>query len=144
MANHPNRNPKTQAYTVRGIWPFPVDMLRHDDARAASEADQEIITRLSREYAEHCDDFKPVDVGLVREIAHKWSTPNFKRWESFGWRVVPESCPRICAPLPPPKPRRFSIDRDDGDRLFVIDAETGGSIRATDAMLERMAAALDK
>jgi hypothetical protein len=56
----------TQTYTVRGIWPFPLDMLRHDDAQATSKTDQELIDRLSREHAEHRDDFKEVEIRLVR------------------------------------------------------------------------------
>lgn len=55
-------------YTVTGFWPFPIDMLRRDDACAASEADQLLIDRLSKD---HTDDgfglSEPVSVNLVME-----------------------------------------------------------------------------
>lgn len=73
---------KQFTYTVRGSWPFPVDMLRHDIARAATDADQAIIDRLSADHAEGREDFRPVDIHLVAE-----SKPNTARWESFGWSV---------------------------------------------------------
>ena len=50
-------------YVVRGKWPFPLDMLRHDDSRAASKAEQEIIDKLSGEF---CPD--DVDIRCAFDI----------------------------------------------------------------------------
>ena len=74
--------PKTIAYTVRGIWPFPVDMLRHDYAVAATAEDKAEIERMSGTHAESREDFKARDIKLI--ALHK---PNTARWESFGWSV---------------------------------------------------------
>lgn len=70
------------AYTVEGSWPFPLDMLRHDDARAASEADQALIDRYSQEFAPDREVFQPVKINLVGP-----QRPNTARWESFTWSV---------------------------------------------------------
>jgi hypothetical protein len=76
-------------YTVRGVWPFPLDMLRHDDSAPASEDDRLVIQRLSGDYAPDAGAFKPVDIKLA--MVGSWSSfprPNTKRWKSFGWTVV--------------------------------------------------------
>ncbi|HTK34526.1 MAG TPA: hypothetical protein VL358_04460 [Caulobacteraceae bacterium] len=69
-------------YTVRGCWPFPLDMLRHDGSRAASAADQAMIDRLSAEHAPDRAAFEKVDINLSGP-----NKPNTARWESFGWSV---------------------------------------------------------
>jgi hypothetical protein len=83
--------------TVEGRWPFPEDMLRHDQARPATEDDALMIKLL-------CGDAIPGDreslvrvvrVTLVMESGDplpsrpqgRW-LPNDKRWRSFGWSVV--------------------------------------------------------
>lgn len=70
------------AYTVRGHWPFPTDMLRHDGSRAATPEDQAVIDRQSLEYAPDRDVFVDVEINLVGP-----NKPNTARWESFGWAV---------------------------------------------------------
>lgn len=74
--------PKEFAYTVRGIWPFPLDMLRHDGSRPAAPEDQEKIARYSADYAPDGDVFDPVEINLIGP--HR---PNTARWESFTWSV---------------------------------------------------------
>lgn len=74
--------PKEFAYTVRGHWPFPKDMLRHDGSRAATPEDQAVIDRQSLEYAPDRDVFVDVEINLVGP-----NKPNTARWESFGWAV---------------------------------------------------------
>ena len=69
-------------YTVRGYWPFPTDMLRHDGSRAATETDQALIDRLSGDSAPDRAAFQNVDINLVGP----WK-PNAARWESFGWAI---------------------------------------------------------
>lgn len=73
---------KQFSYTVYGHWPFPLDMLRHDGSRAASQADQDLIDRLSTEHATDHDVFTPCEINLIA----LWK-PNTARWESFGWSV---------------------------------------------------------
>ncbi|MGX1786892.1 hypothetical protein ACWIGM_09160 [Bosea sp. NPDC055332] len=73
---------KEFAYTVRGHWPFPTDMLRHDGSRAATSDDQAVIDRLSGEFAPDRGAFEDAEVKLIGS----WK-PNTARWESFGWSV---------------------------------------------------------
>lgn len=65
-------------YVVRGHWPFPLDMLRHDGSRPASDADRTMVERLSGEYAPDRDAFVDVEIKLVGP-----SRPNSARWESW-------------------------------------------------------------
>jgi hypothetical protein len=74
--------PKKVAYTVRGSWPFPIDMLRHDQAVPATPQDKAEIERMSRDRADSREDFKPRDINLIGLYK-----PNTARWESFGWAV---------------------------------------------------------
>lgn len=74
--------PKMVHYTVRGFWPFPLDMLHHDQSRPASAADQGLIDRLSGDHAPDLAAFRPVDINLVG-----LNRPNTARWESFSWAV---------------------------------------------------------
>lgn len=61
-------------YTVEGPWGFPFDMLRRDEAWPV---DSVSAAQLSTE------------PNLPRRVTLRtYSTPNFERWESFGWRVV--------------------------------------------------------
>lgn len=69
-------------YTVKGFWPFPLDMLRHDGSRAASDADHAMIDRLSGDHAPDRAAFADVEINLIAA----WK-PNTARWESFGWSV---------------------------------------------------------
>jgi len=75
------------AYVVRGHWPFPLDMLRHDGSRPASEEDRAAIEALSDDHAHGRDDFQDVEISLVGP-----SAPNTARWESFGWSVPSDAC----------------------------------------------------
>lgn len=70
------------SYIVRGHWPFPLDMLRHDESRPASADDQAAIDSLSAEHATDRDAFKDIEIRLVGPCK-----PNTARWESFGWAV---------------------------------------------------------
>jgi hypothetical protein len=73
---------KEVTYTVRGHWPFPIDMLRHDASRAASDADQALIDKLSADHTEDASYWCDVDITLKG-----FCKPNSDRWESFGWSV---------------------------------------------------------
>lgn len=74
-------NEATYRYTVKGRWPFPVDMLRRDRSAGASKDDEEAIKALSDPLV--C----PVD-NEVRIRLTGPEMPYFERWESFGWKVV--------------------------------------------------------
>lgn len=69
-------------YEVKGYWPFPLDMLRHDGSRAATPKDQAMIDRLSGDHAPDRAAFKDVSITLTGP-----NKPNTARWESFGWQV---------------------------------------------------------
>ncbi|MCW2763361.1 MAG: CcrRogue [Marmoricola sp.] len=69
-------------YTVKGHWPFPADMLRHDASCAASDGDQAVIDALSQDHAPDRTSFIDVEIALVGPYK-----PNTARWESFGWAV---------------------------------------------------------
>lgn len=82
-------------YTVKGSWPFPVDMLRRDMSRAATSTDQAVIERLSKPYAEDRDAIRnAVTINLVIPNAGRWR-PNTARWQSFGWDVPDDIVARI-------------------------------------------------
>lgn len=82
-------------YTVEGHWPFPLDMLRHDNARALSSDDVTLISRLSGDYTDNGFGLREkVKVRLVMEAGKSTKfrpggefIPNWRRWESFGWTV---------------------------------------------------------
>jgi hypothetical protein len=83
-------------YTVEGKWPFPLDMLRHDQAHAATPEDQVLINRMSGEASdEEFGTRTRVRINLVMQAGHptrgrpegRW-LPNDARWKSFGgWTV---------------------------------------------------------
>lgn len=69
-------------FSVRGAWPFPLDMLRKGEAHPATPEDQRKIERLSAEHAYCFDDIQcPVTIELFGR------RPTTERWESFGWKV---------------------------------------------------------
>lgn len=78
---------RTFEFQVKGRWPFPLDMLRYDQAEAATSKDQELIDKLSS---------SPDDINL-REVFTitlkapyklQHCIPTDARWRSFLWRVV--------------------------------------------------------
>jgi len=70
-------------YTVSGMWPFPLDMLRRDGSRPASPEDEQAVSDYSREHAPDRDFLhRPVEIKLVGP-----NKPCTDRWESFGWSV---------------------------------------------------------
>lgn len=71
-------------YQVTGTWPFPMDMLRYDEAVPATLADEVLVRLLSQE--------NPDDVTLIKRrsvITLKGKkVPTRGRWKSLLWRVV--------------------------------------------------------
>lgn len=85
-----------RTYTVEGTWPFPLDMLRRDQARAATPADQVLIDRMSGETSDAgFGTGAKVAITLIMESGEPTVMrpngrflPHATRWESFGWTVV--------------------------------------------------------
>lgn len=73
---------KEFAFTVRGKWPFPLEMLQHDGAKAATPEDQVKIDKFSGEHAPDRDVFRDVEINLVGP-----RKPSTARWDSFIWSV---------------------------------------------------------
>lgn len=82
------------SYTVQSTkWgEFPVDMLRRDEARAATPEDAAMIERLSA-WSDKSDLPKTVQVSLVAPA--RSGIPLVARWESFGWKVIACSDPTV-------------------------------------------------
>lgn len=73
---------KSITYAVRGHWPFPTDMLRHDGSWPATDADRDLIEKLSEDHTKDRSYFEDVEIAL-----RGFTKPNTARWESFGWAV---------------------------------------------------------
>lgn len=69
--------PSFKNFTVEGAGPFPLDMLRYDSAHPRTETDANKAQDAER--------------GRRTVTVTTWSpnAPTVRRWESFGWRVVP-------------------------------------------------------
>lgn len=76
---------KQHIFQVKGGWPFPIDMLRYDDAHPLTESDKALIERLSTENAQSTEDIRNTHV--VTLVSHH--RPAEGRWSSFLWRVLP-------------------------------------------------------
>lgn len=68
-------------YAVRGQGGFPLDMLRYDRACPCREQDSYAIANL--------DSPHPRTVLLIRFSVEPNRSGQEKRWESFGWKIVP-------------------------------------------------------
>jgi hypothetical protein len=73
----------TKKFTVRGVWPFPFDMLRFDSCWPYSSADAAKIEAMYRRDGEH----QAVEIDLLTDD-HNFLAPTDGRWESFGWSVL--------------------------------------------------------
>lgn len=74
-------------YTVVGSYPFLLDMLRYDGAKALTPQDQRVIDRLSKNHAPDWDSMvEKVEIALVIKDAGR-REPKVERWRSFGWTV---------------------------------------------------------
>lgn len=74
---------KEFAYTVRGSWPLDPDMLRYDDARAATPDDQALLDRMTAPQAPDLAAFEPIEINLVGP-----RRPTAARWASRLWTVL--------------------------------------------------------
>lgn len=108
-------------YVVRGHWPFPTDMLRHDVSRAASPEDQGLIDELSQEFAPDLAAFKDVSITLVG-----FNKPNTARWESFGWAVPGDEDHRLMQQLRKRDSERAALRRQAMEKLTPEEREALG------------------
>lgn len=80
-----NRRSKRDWYsfTVEGSGPFPLDMLRYDHAWPKTEG-RDSSRLATPENLEEYRTPRRVTLCTASETA-----PNVRRWDSFGWRVLP-------------------------------------------------------
>ena len=77
-------------FTVSGSWPFPGEMLAHDNAVPATKADADAIASLMCEL--DADDprvLEPQFIALLLKNAPERS-PDFDAWQAAGWKVTQE------------------------------------------------------
>lgn len=84
-------------YTVRGKWPFPLDMLRYDQSEAATSKDQKLITSYSEMTLPSIEMFRKEGIVYIDLVGP--NEPNARRWESFGWMVIDPDDDRKPVPL---------------------------------------------
>jgi hypothetical protein len=70
-------------FTVRGAYPFPIDMLRYD--RCVPEHETDSCTIAASHFRGGTDG--PFSVSLAHECERKNWTPTEGRWNSFSWVV---------------------------------------------------------
>src|SRR5262245_3246387 len=76
-----------QEWTVEGVLPFPIDMLRYDRCFPADEAQSAAITRTLNGY---------VGGHTQVRVARFWrgdmpKYPTADRWRAFGWDIIPNT-----------------------------------------------------
>lgn len=71
-------------YQVKGGFPFPLDMLRYDEAVPATSADRLLVERLTQDAASSVDDVRNRHIVTLRSNRR----PTAARWKSFLWTVV--------------------------------------------------------
>jgi hypothetical protein len=70
-------------FAVRGSGPFPIDMLRFEQAYPKSESDSNAIGSGRT--------LEPRTVFLVRRGIYQHWQPEVGRWQSFRWEVIENS-----------------------------------------------------
>lgn len=76
--NSLSKEQEMKTYTVQGRWPFPLDMLRYDQAEPASEDGRALIERLSAEFTDAQTIKAVFEVQLTSEDRY---APHHQRWE---------------------------------------------------------------
>lgn len=113
---------KTVTYTVRGRWPFPLDMLRRDFSKPATPADKELINLASKDTPSHDHPLSRVyEINLISTMSDPRFAPNIQRWESFRWKVTAVNG-KTFAEGPPTTPLPEDLDLM---KLAVINAAVG-------------------
>ena len=65
------------SFTVEGFGAFPTDMLRYDNAFPHSESDSSDVD---------AHNHRTVQLVAIHD-SRAWR-PTYRRWESFGWKVI--------------------------------------------------------
>lgn len=68
-------------FSVRGSWPFPIDMLRYDACWPADETASGALEALTR-------DKDAVGVIEIELKSNSPSAPTRRRWQAHMWHVV--------------------------------------------------------
>lgn len=121
-------------YTVQGSWPFPLDMLRYDGAKAASPEDQELIDLYSAPAAESRQLMsEKVSIRLVMPDAGYW-TPNAGRWMSFGWAALEyiDRVPIVAPAGPAMTTRELAVAIVDMLRGYTMEFSSSPAAHADD------------
>lgn len=82
---------KRTAFTVRGSYPFPLDMLRYDSCIPATEADAALMHEAVLGDGPG-DPLRVMEISLV--TFRPDCAPSNDRWESRGWSVTREEACR--------------------------------------------------
>lgn len=78
-----------QTFTVEGSGSFPYDMLRYERCWPANESQSPLLESYPVLGGEDRNRLRQVQ--LMRSVETKQSLPEFRRWQSFTWRVIEES-----------------------------------------------------
>jgi hypothetical protein len=76
-----------QTFEVEGSGDFPFDMLRYDSCYPVREGTD--TANLAKRY--RGERLEKRVIRLQRIIFDRSHDPTYGRWESFGWKVIPES-----------------------------------------------------
>lgn len=76
---------KFQSFAVEGSGPFPFDMLRYDTCYPDNHEDVVKILCSATQDKQSTGIYR---ISLARRVESKKDLPTYKRWESFGWRVL--------------------------------------------------------
>ena len=71
-------------FQVVGRWPFPNDMLRHDQCWPSTEMDADTMQAVDAHHSIS-------STGRVVITLRGLKEPNVERWKSYLWNVVPQS-----------------------------------------------------
>lgn len=110
-------------YVVEGYWPFPRDMLRRDQAHAATPEDAELIKRMSQTHSDGLGMRAPVRIKLLLDGEGR-REPNHARWNSFGWAVLGEDVGPLVAPVDPSEKLELAL-RTALTRVTAFQRELG-------------------
>lgn len=87
----PNQDLFTIHYAVRGRGEFPRDMLRRDESVFATADDSNLAYNGGQ-----AETLPERTVNLRMPDRGQYDSPNSKRWESFGWKVVDTFRTPVC------------------------------------------------
>ena len=82
---------KTCVFTVKGAFPFPLDMLRYDACYPHSQAAVATISETLDPHLRHqarSERGFTKDTFSVKLVSQLIVNPTKDRWESFGWKVT--------------------------------------------------------